>query len=321
MTASPAGLARVACAVLAVAICATVTPVATAADAPIVIRFGQIAGDTSGNGDYTQDMGYFKAAGLDVHFTTVTSGPVGAQAVASGALDISVGNVATIAAARLRGIPLKFIAPAEVSNESTQTDVIMVAKDSPYKTAADLNGKTFAINAIKALPQVSASSWMDKHGGDAKTVKFLEIGFPQMGAALEAHRVDAALVVEPFASANKAFARSLGSAIDGLAPRVMIVGYFASDAWLATHAEAASKFVAALKQGSEWANTHRRESAVILSKYTKIDVGVINSMARAEYGLTLEPAVIQPIVDSAVKYGVIEKSVPMSELLWKTPTP
>ncbi|HEY5349394.1 MAG TPA: ABC transporter substrate-binding protein [Candidatus Lustribacter sp.] len=288
-----------------------------AADALTVVRLGLLSSDNSANAYYAQEMGYFKSAGLDVQITTLQGGPVAAQAVASGALDIGTGNVATIAAARIRGIGLKFIAPASVSNPSTMTDVIAVAKDSPFKTAADLNAKTFGINAIKALPQVSVMSWMDKHGGDSKTVKFVELAFSQMGSALAAHRIDAALEVEPFVTNDKGVERVLGPALDGLGPHVMILGFFASDAWLAEHPDTAAKFVSALRQASEWANGHRRETGAILARYTKMEPGVIAEMARAEYGIALDPAVISPVIDGAVRYGIIDKHVPAADLLWK----
>ena len=292
-------------------------PPLQAAEALTVVRLGLLSSDNSANAYDAQELGFFKNAGLDVQITTLQGGPVAAQSVAAGALDIGTANIATIAAARIRGIPLKFIAPASVSSPTTMTDVIVVARDSPFKTAADLNGKTFGINAIKALPQVSVSSWMDKHGGDSKTIKFAELAFSQMGPALEAHRIDAALEVEPFVTNDKGVERALGPAIDGLAPRIMILGFFASDAWLAGHADVATKFVTALRQASEWANSHKRESGAILSRYTKIEPSVVGAMARAEYGLTLDPAVISPIVDGAVRYGIIEKRIPAADLIWK----
>lgn len=296
-------------------------PAARAADAPAVIRLEQLQGDDSGNAFYAQELGLFKNAGLDVRMSIINSGPVAAQAVASGAGDIGISNVATIAAARLRGIPLRFIAPAGIGGEKNVQVVVMVAKDSPYKTAADLNGKTFGVNAVKAMPQLSAVTWMDKHGGDSKTLKFVEIPFPSLGAALAAHRIDAAIITEPYATQAKTIARTLGPANDAMPQNSLILGYFASDTWLAKNPEVASKFVHALRQASIWGNAHHAESAVILSHNTKIKLDVINSMERADYGVTLDPASIDAIVQSAAKYGIIDKPVPVSDMIWKDPTP
>jgi len=290
-----------------------------AADAPIVLNVGTLPVDTSAVIFYAQDQGYFKAAGLTVNIQVMASGPVTAQAVAANAIDIGVANVATIASARTRGVPLKFIAPAAIASEKTQTDLIMVAKDSPVQKAADLNGKTIGINGLRDLQQICAMAWVDKHGGDAKSVKFIEVPFPQMGAALDAKRVDAALPVEPFASADKGVARSLGSVLDGVGSRYMIVGWIATDSWLATHADAAQRFAGAIAKAAAWANTHEKESAAILVANSKLDPAIANTMARAVYGTQLEPALLQPVIDAAVKYGIIPQPIPVGDLMWSPP--
>jgi NitT/TauT family transport system substrate-binding protein len=293
-------------------------PPARAAD-PVVINVGTIPVDTSAVVYYAQDQGFFKAAGLDVKIQTMSSGPVLAQAVTANAIDIGVANVATVASARLRGVNLKFIAPAAIASDQTRTNPIMVSKDSPFQKASDLNGKTIALNGLKDLQQLCAMAWVDKHGGDSKTLKFIEMPFPQMGGALDQKRVDAALPVEPFATAAKATNRSLGDSLDGVGSRYMIVGWLATDAWLAGHADAATRFAGAIAKAAAWANAHEKESAAILVKNSKLDPAVADTMARAIYGIRLEPALLQPVIDAAVKYGVIDKSVPASELIWSAP--
>ena len=45
--------------------------------------------------------------------------------------------------------------------------------------------------------RVTINNWLEKNGADYKKVKYVEVPFPEMGAALEAKRVDAAFTVEP----------------------------------------------------------------------------------------------------------------------------
>ena len=286
---------------------------------PVVVNVGALPVDTSAVAFYAQDQGFFKAAGLDVHVQTMASGPVLAQAVAANAIDIGVANVATVASARLRGVPLKFIAPAAIASDATRTDLIMVSKDSPAQKASDLNGKTIGVNGLRDLQQICAMAWADKHGGDAKTLKFVEVPFPQMGGALEQKRVDAAMPVEPFVSADKATARSLGSVLDGVGSHYMIVGWLATDSWLAAHPDLAARFASAIAKAAMWANAHEKASAAILVKNSKLDPAVADSMARAVYGTQLEPGLVQPVIDAALKYGIIDKPIPAAELIWTAP--
>lgn len=292
---------------------------AAPADAPATINVGALPLDTIGTVYYAQDLGYFKDAGLTVNIQTMPGGPQAAAAVAGGAVDVSVGPITVIALGYLHGVDFKFIAPAAVITGKTFTDPLMVAIDSPIHTGADLNGKTIGISGLKSMQQVSAMAWVDTHGGDAKTLKFIEIPFPQMGAALAQHRVDAVTSVEPFATSFKGVARSLGNAPDGIAPVFMELGYYAGPAWLQANAATATRFVNVLRQAAVWANAHRKESADILVRYAKLDPDVASSMARATYGTTLSAAMIQPVIDASVKYGVLDKTFPASELIWQAP--
>jgi ABC-type nitrate/sulfonate/bicarbonate transport system substrate-binding protein len=139
-----------------------------------------------------------------------------------------------------------------------------------------------------------------------------------MAAAVEAHRADAALDVEPFVSGARAQGQGkvIGDVLDGVAPHFMVVGWLAMDPWIQTHADTAARFATAMRQAAVWANAHHHDSAAILVRNTKIPASVADTMARAEFGLTLDPALIRPIVDAAVKYGVLDKPVDPSELIW-----
>ena len=283
-----------------------------------LVRVGALPTDGTSVVFDAKEMGFFERQGLDVEITTMSSGPTIAAAVAGGALDIGVANVATVAQARARGLPMRFIAPSSVADPSTMTDIVMVAKDSPIRTGADLNGKVVAINGLKDLQQISASAWVDKHGGDAKTLKFIELPIPQMAAALEAHRVDAALVVEPFVTVAKGLGQGkvIGDVLDGVGSRYMITGWLSLDPWLDGHRDAAQRFVVALRAAADWANTHHRESAAILVKNSKMSPDLVDVMARAKFGTVLDPAALNPVLDGAVKYGVLDTKPDVNEMIW-----
>ncbi len=138
-----------------------------------------------------------------------------------------------------------------------------------------------------------------------------------MAAAVQAHRVAAALLNEPFLSAAKPIVRQLGNAQSAIAPRFLIMGWFANDSWIAKNAEAIRRFRVAMQRTAVWANSHQAESSAILLKYLKLDPAVAKSMTRATYDAsgTLNPAYMQPVIDAAAKYGTLTKSFPASELI------
>jgi NitT/TauT family transport system substrate-binding protein len=284
------------------------------------VKVGVIPVDVAANVYYAQDLGYFSKAGLNVEIQPMTSGPVLAQAVAGGAIDFGVSNVATIAAANLRGLAFKFVAPAAVVLPGSKpTDVVMVLQGSSIRPGPSINGKTIAINGLKDLQEIEARGWVDKFGGDSSTVTFVEVPFPAMGGALQEKRVDVIFPTEPFSTADAAFGTVIGDAFDGVGPRFMLLGWFASDGWLAANAATAAKFAAALRQASAWANDHHAESAEILAKNTKVTLDVARKMVRATYGLTLEPTLLNPVLALALRYGMIKHAVAADDLIWSAP--
>jgi NitT/TauT family transport system substrate-binding protein len=282
-----------------------------------LVTVGSIPSDTAAVVEYAFDRGEFKAAGLDVRISILNNGPAVAAAVVGGSLNAGAMNSGSIAVARARGLPLKYFAPCAVETPETKNDVIMVRKDSAIRSGADLNGKTVGIVAVKTMQYAAAMAWVDKHGGDSKTVKFIETPFPEMAAALDHGRVDATIPSEPFASMDRANHRVLGYTYDALPPRFMIFGFAATEQWLATNGDVALRFASAIRRTASWANTHHDETAAMLVQHTKVDPSIAHAMARATYGTSLEPALLQPVVDIMVRYGLLQQPMDAAELIWR----
>jgi NitT/TauT family transport system substrate-binding protein len=88
------------------------------------------------------------------------------------------------------------IAPAIIYNGKTPVNVIMVGKNSTVKTAADLNGQTVAVNGLWDLTQYEMQAFIDKNGGDVKSVKLIETPFSEMAVALATGRVAAGILTD-----------------------------------------------------------------------------------------------------------------------------
>src|SRR6185437_7554997 len=136
----------------------------------------------------------------DAEVTTLNFGQAVASAIAGGAADIGQSNIVSLATAHERGIDVAIVAPAGYYLAKAPTSMLLVAKSSPLRTAKDFAGKTVAVNGLKNITQLSVQLWLDENGGDSNAVKFLELPFSEMGAALDGGRVDAALFAEPDAT-------------------------------------------------------------------------------------------------------------------------
>lgn len=282
-----------------------------------VLRIGAQPVDSSAQVFYAKERGLFAAAGIDAELTVLANGQELVTGVVSGSLDVGLSAVGSVAAAREKGLAVKFIAPAGLALSSASTDALMIAKDSTVHDGADLIGKTVGVNGLGNVVQYATQAWIDQHGGDSRKVKYVEIPFPLMADALAQHRVDAATLVEPYVAEARNVARQLGDPFAAIAPHFMSTGWFATDAWLEKNLELANRFVAVMRESAQWANAHHAESAEILIRATKIKPETAASMTRSVYGTDLDPAQIQPAIDAGVKYGDIDHPLAAREIIWK----
>jgi NitT/TauT family transport system substrate-binding protein len=264
---------------------------------------------------YGSDNGMFAKAGLDVTVDSSTNGAAIIAAVMGGAADVGFSNVVSLAVAYKRGLPLTIIAPAGLYSSKAPTSVLMVASGSPIKTARDCNGKTFAVNGLKNITQFSSQAWVDKNGGDSKTLKFVELKFPEMAPALQQGRIDVALIAEPDLSDAKKVARVLGDSYDAIAPSFLIGAFCTTTAFAKANPDVVKRFAGAIRDVAAWSNAHHKETGDILARVTKIDPAIIAGMTRSTYAERFSPDDIQPSIDVAVKYGGLDV-FSAKELVW-----
>jgi NitT/TauT family transport system substrate-binding protein len=263
---------------------------------------------------YAEDMGFFKAVGLDADTQVISNGAAITSAVLGGAIDVAQSNVVSLALAHQRGLDVVVIAPAGVYSSKEPTSAIVVKASSPYHSAKDLNGKVIACNGLQNISQIGPEAWLDKNGGDASSYKWTDMPFPDMIGALDTARVDAALIAEPVLSdALSKGNRVLGYAYDAVAPSFLIGAWFTTGAWAKAHPDLVKRFQKAMFTSAVWANKNRSQSAQILEKYTKITV--VPAMKRTTYGEKLDAAMMQPLIDATAKYGTLKSTFPAIDLV------
>src|SRR6185312_9094050 len=153
-------------------------------------------------------------------------------AVSSGAADIGNSVVGSVVAARSRGINVKFMAAAGLYSSTAPTARLLALKGTAYHTGSDLAGKTIAVTGLADLTYYATKQWVEATGGNPAGMKFIELPEPEMLPALKEHRVDAAVLIEPFIASAGDELVSVAPVDDYVAKRFLATGWIASDAWL-----------------------------------------------------------------------------------------
>lgn len=303
---------------LVVALLAAATQPVRSQTAMQAIKIGVIPIDNGFEAYYANEMGFFKKAGLNVEIVPLTNGGAIAAAVANGALDIGFSNIVSIATAHTKGIPFTIIVPAALNVTGHATAALFVGKDSPYRTAQNLNGKTIAVNGLKNISELSTRAWLDGHGGDSSTIKFVEMPDPSMPEAVRQKRVEAAMAalsVDPTINTPAAEERVLGDVFDGISTHFLVTGYFTTSDWITKHPDLARKFAQAIFETAQWANKNHDASAVILARQMKMPLDLVKGLTRSIYAENMDPKLIQPLIDAMARYKIIIAAFPAEEIV------
>ena len=265
------------------------------------------------------ERAFFKEAGLDINVAAMVGGAAIQPALASGALNIGWSNVVSIYQGYLQGFDYRFIANGAINKRGTN-DVFgfQVAVDSPIRSAKELEGATCASNTLRNIIHVSGMHWIDANGGDSSKVKWIELPFPQMEPALVNKQIDAFVAVEPFVTVpskvNKK-TRVLGYPLGGIAPRLLIASYFATDAWIQKNQDAVKAFITALNRGIDAHNANLEEAKATIAKHTGLKAEFLKEMALPAFERQILPSDLQPMMDAALQYKLIDRKFPPRQVI------
>lgn len=293
-----------------------------AAQGLVDLRVALLPGDIGAECWYAQDLGAFRAAGLNAQISGITNGGAISAAVASGSIEIGYSNVITLAVAHEHGIPFSILAPANLHLASAPANgLLAVAASSSIRTAKDLEGKTIAVSGLNNIAHFAARAWIDRNGGDSSLARYVELPLTEMAAALRAGRVDAAgmdALGDPNLGKPGDSLRLLASTFNAVSPNFLPSVWFSTTGWIAAHPQEARRFVAVIRRMAAWANGHHHDSAEILARHTKLTVEQLATVTRVTYGTVLNASLIQPNIDVAARYGALRTRFSARDLISPT---
>jgi NitT/TauT family transport system substrate-binding protein len=264
--------------------------------------------------------GLFKKYGLNVEATITSSGSAALAAVAGGSVQVAFTSLPPVLQAHLRGVPFKIVAPAQYYLTEEPTAALIVKKDSPIKTGRDLNGKTIAGNSLKDLNSTATLAWIDQNGGDSKTVKVVELPSSAIVAAIEDGRVEASTISVPFLDAAVASgkARILAKSYDAIGKKFETSVYVAMGDYIDKNSDAMVRFGRAMHDAIVYTNTHLPETVTLVAQYSGIEAALVAKSIRAIDPEYVDPKNIQPMIDAAVRYDLIDRAFNVEEIISPT---
>ncbi len=209
-----------------------------------------------------KELGYYKAANLDVDIQTFRVGPAALEALAAGAVDLCSILPTAAALAQQKGVKERIVAlyapPRPVGW------YIMVPAASPIKSMADLNGKTVGVTQIGSLTDF----WTQRV---AKGANIKVTSVPLGGgveAGLRAKQVDAA-ILWPLGSYKGLVSGDLRaiSDLEAALPPTISEGVAATQDIIDKRPDVLKRWLAATSKALDYMKSHEAWSEAFLKKY------------------------------------------------------
>lgn len=258
-----------------------------------------------------------KPLGYTVVWSEFPAGPQLLEALNVGAIDFGSTGEAPPIFAQAAGANLQYVAHEPPAPKG---EAILVPKDSPLKSVADLKGRKVALNKGSNVHYLLVRA-LEQAGVPYDQVEKVFLAPADARAAFERGAVDAWAIWDPFQAAAEAAiqARTLVNG-EGLVPNHQF--YLAARIFADGHPKAVDTIIGALAEIDAWIAANPQAAADQLGPATGIPAAVIRiAVQRQAYGVRpLSDAVVaeqQKIADAFFKLGLLAKPVTIAEVVRK----
>ena len=270
---------------------------------------------------YAQSSGIFKKHGLNVTFVPQAS-PVAVEAsMASGTEQFGFITTPVLINLNSKGVNVKCVSSvdgSEPSNSADDSTVLVAAKGSGITSVKDLAGKNVAEVQLTSLNSLAVEILAKQAGIDPKSIHQIAIPFPQMPAALAQGRVQAAVIVAPFAdSATSEGATVLTHPNVDLFPNGTVTCLDAMGSYISANPTVVSEFRAAMNESIAYSQTHEAVVKQTLVKGLSLTPAVAAKQILAtNWNSALNLASITMIENYMKQFGVITSEPPAANMVW-----
>ena len=268
-----------------------------------------------------REKGWFAEENLDVSWTNVAQGAIAIEAVYGGSAEFGASSIFEPLVARGNGLDIVYVAAqTRLVSQPPDNTAMLVRVEDNIRSPKDLAGKTVSAGLINSVNYIHTHVWLRKHGVDPKTVKFLEVPFPQMNDALFQKRIDAAFNVEPFATfaLKTGKARSIGHPYQENIPGMDIAHYIAKESWVKANADTMRRFKKAVDRATNHLNSvSKEERAGWVAKYTGMKPEIVAAVNLPIFTTEYNVESLRKNLDLAVEFKLIKQPFDVSTMIWK----
>ena len=255
-----------------------------------------------------------------VSWVEFPAGPQLLEALAVGSLEFGLTGDAPPVFAQAAGKELVYVGAEPPKPDSS---AILVLRDSPLKTLADLKGKKVALQKGSSAHYLLVRA-VEKAGLQWSDITPIYLTPADARAAFERQSVDAWAIWDPFYSATQLSiqARALATG-RGLSSNNSF--YLASLPFASQHADAVAALFEELTRADRFVQENRPQAIKLIADFSGLDAGVVSLFLqrRPPSPTTALNAATQAdqqkVADAFHTLGLIPKPVQVADIVWRAP--
>lgn len=269
------------------------------------------------------ERGFFREEGLKIEPQTAQGGAAILPAVVSDEWQFGFSNTVSLMIARAEGLGVEIVTSGSsgAETEDEATSGLIASEKSGVRSVEDLSDKTLAVNTLKNIDALAVRYTLRQAGVDPSTVNLVEVPFPEMPNALEAGRIDAAMLNEPFiGQAVAAGAQVIARPYYTVAPLLTVATWFTSDRLIQESPEVVRGFQRAMNRSLRYVIENPDAIREIVPTYTEIPEDVIADMKLQTFTADLNLDSIEKLGEVAVRQGLIDEPPSVGDLVYRPDT-
>jgi len=257
--------------------------------------------------------------GTTVAWSEFPSGPPLMEALNAGAVDFGTAGEAPPIFAQAASPELRYVG---TEPPAPRGEAILVPKDSPVRSVADLRGRTLALNKGSNVHFLVVRA-LERAGLPYDAVKLAFLAPADANAAFVRGSVDAWAIWDPYlAAAERATGARVLADGQGIAPNREF--YLSRRAFTEANPDIVSAILAAISDIDAWAEGHADTVATELAPAIGVPAPVLRiALERQSYGAApLDAAAVadqQRVADAFHDLGLLPKPIRVADAVWTQP--
>lgn len=264
-------------------------------------------------------QGFFREAGLTVHVKNLSSGVTVVQGVVGGTLSIGAASIEPVVNAAAQGGGLVII--------GSYADRLTVSMVTPrtIQTAADLRGKRLGIQQVGAFREVMTRMVLEGGGMTPADASYVPTSANGYTSALVQGTIQSAILQEEQAIDVLQRDDKLHVLVDlgQIRPEYFYGAYAVSRTWLASHADAAKRFLTAIVRAHRFMYQDKAATVPIVARATGFGEPVIaqaydvllGKSAAFAVNTGLDPTRIERTIQTMQQFQILPATAPDASAL------